>query len=119
MEPMKPVVRPAIPCFSSGPCAKRPGWTPAVLTGAFLGRSHRAEEAKRLLQLAINQTREILELPADFRVGIVPGSDTGAFELALWSVLGARASPRPPDRASATTAVNRKGSMSNPSRHVR
>ena len=90
MEPMKPIIRPANPCFSSGPCAKRPGWTPAVLSGAFLGRSHRTEEGKRLLKLAIERTREILEIPADFRVGIVPGSDTGAFEMALWSVLGAR-----------------------------
>ena len=90
MEPIKPIMRPANPCFSSGPCAKRPGWTPAVLTSTSFGRSHRSEDGKRLLQLTLERTREILEIPADFRVGIIPGSDTGAFELALWSVLGAR-----------------------------
>lgn len=90
MKSMKPIVRPTTPYFSSGPCAKRPGWTPGVLAGAFLGRSHRAEEGKWLLRLAIDRTREILEIPGDFKVGIVPGSDTGAFEMALWSMLGTR-----------------------------
>ena len=86
----KPAIRPANPCFSSGPCAKRPGWSAAGLQGAFVGRSHRAKEGKRLLKLAIERTREILGIPADFKIGIMPGSDTGAFEAAMWSLLGTR-----------------------------
>ncbi len=89
-ESSKPNLRPTNPSFSSGPCAKRPGWSPAVLEGAFVGRSHRAKEGKRLLKLAIDETRAMLGLPDDFRLAIVPGSDTGAFEMALWSMLGAR-----------------------------
>lgn len=86
----KPLQRPANPSFSSGPCAKRPGWTAAALNDAFVGRSHRSKEGKRLLAAAIDKTRELLKVPAGFRIGIVPGSDTGAFELAMWSLLGAR-----------------------------
>lgn len=86
----KPAVRPARPHFSSGPCAKRPGWSPEVLKNAFLGRSHRAKEGKARLKLAIDKTRELLGLPNEYVCGIVPGSDTGAFEMAMWSLLGAR-----------------------------
>ncbi len=86
----KPLVRPSNPCFSSGPCAKRPGWTAAALEGAFLGRSHRSSAGRKQLRHAIDRTREILGIPDAFRVGIVPGSDTGAFEMAMWSMLGAR-----------------------------
>jgi phosphoserine aminotransferase len=85
-----PTVRPRAPFFSSGPCAKRPGWTPEALSNAFLGRSHRAKAGKAKLKLAIDLTREILEIPADYRIGIVPASDTGAVEMALWSMLGPR-----------------------------
>ena len=85
-----PGVRPANPCFSSGPCAKRPGWTPTVLSDAALGRSHRAKPGKAKLKLAIDLTREVLGVPADYRIGITPGSDTGAVEMALWTLLGAR-----------------------------
>jgi phosphoserine aminotransferase len=85
-----PAVRPANACFSSGPCAKRPGWTPTVLRDATLGRSHRAKPGKGKLKLAIDLTREVLGVPSDYRIGITPGSDTGAFEMALWSALGAR-----------------------------
>ncbi|AEV39173.1 Phosphoserine aminotransferase (PdxF) [Pseudovibrio sp. FO-BEG1] len=85
-----PVTKPVNPNFSSGPCAKRPGWTPAVLTGAPLGRSHRAKIGKAKLKEAIELTREVLEVPADYKIGIVPASDTGAVEMALWSLLGAR-----------------------------
>jgi phosphoserine aminotransferase len=90
MTTKKPAVRPANACFSSGPCAKRPGWTPTVLTDAALGRSHRAQLGKSKLKLAIDLTREVLGVPSDYRVGITPGSDTGAVEMALWSLLGAR-----------------------------
>jgi phosphoserine aminotransferase len=86
----KPDKRPGNPNFSCGPCAKRPGWTPDALNSALVGRSHRAPEAKARLKLAIAKTKEILELPAGYRVAIVPGSDTGAFEMALWTMLGAR-----------------------------
>lgn len=86
----KPAVRPSVPYFSSGPCAKRPGWTPQSLKDAALGRSHRAKLGKAKLKLAIDLTREVLEVPADYRIGIVPASDTGAVEMALWSMLGAR-----------------------------
>ncbi len=85
-----PGVRPAVPHFSSGPCAKRPGWSLQALTDAALGRSHRAKLGKGKLKRAIDLTREILEVPADYRIGIVPASDTGAVEMALWSLLGAR-----------------------------
>ncbi len=85
-----PAVRPANACFSSGPCAKRPGWTPTVLRDAALGRSHRAKLAKAKLKLAIDLTRELLGVPSGYRIGITPGSDTGAFEMAMWSMLGAR-----------------------------
>jgi phosphoserine aminotransferase len=86
----KPAVRTANPNFSSGPCAKRPGWTPAALADAPLGRSHRAPIGKAKLQASIDLTREILNVPADYRIGIVPASDTGAVEMAMWSLLGAR-----------------------------
>jgi len=85
-----PGVRPAVPHFSSGPCAKRPGWSLQALTDAALGRSHRAKLGKGKLKRAIDVTREVLQVPADYRIGIVPASDTGAVEMALWSLLGAR-----------------------------
>jgi phosphoserine aminotransferase len=85
-----PAARPARPYFSSGPCAKRPGWSLAALDDAALGRSHRAKVGKAKLKQAIDLTREILDVPADYRIGIVPASDTGAVEMALWSLLGAR-----------------------------
>jgi phosphoserine aminotransferase len=85
-----PTVKPANPNFSSGPCAKRPGWTVEALANALTGRSHRAKPAKARIQQAIDLTRELLEVPADYRIGIVPASDTGAVEMFLWSALGAR-----------------------------
>ena len=85
-----PAARPHDARFSSGPCAKRPGWTPEALKDAALGRSHRAKVGKTKLKLAIDLTRETLGVPADYRIGITPGSDTGAVEMALWSLLGAR-----------------------------
>jgi len=85
-----PAVKPANPNFSSGPCAKRPGWTVDVLKTALVGRSHRAKPAKARIEKAIALTRELLEVPADYRIGIVPASDTGAVEMFLWSALGAR-----------------------------
>jgi phosphoserine aminotransferase len=85
-----PGVRPVIPHFSSGPCAKRPGWSLQALTDAVLGRSHRSKLGKAKLKRAIDLTREVLEAPADYRIGIVPASDTGAVEMALWSLLGPR-----------------------------
>ncbi len=88
--PPKPDVRPANPHFSSGPCAKRPGWSPSVLSDAALGRSHRAKHPKAKLVRVIEESREILGIPADYRIAIVPASDTGAVEMALWSLLGAR-----------------------------
>ena len=90
MTATKPGMRPAVPHFSSGPCAKRPGWTLQALKDAALGRSHRAKVGKVKLKRAIDLTREILEVPADYRIGIVPASDTGAVEMAMWSMLGAR-----------------------------
>src|SRR3978361_2562086 len=90
MTAAKPALRPNVPHFSSGPCAKRPGWNPENLKHAVLGRSHRAKIGKARLKLAIELTRELLEVPADYRIGIVPASDTGAVEMALWSALGAR-----------------------------
>jgi len=86
----KPASRPTVPHFSSGPCAKRPGWNPQNLNDALLGRSHRAKVGKARLKQAIELTREVLEVPADYKIGIVPASDTGAVEMALWSLLGAR-----------------------------
>ena len=85
-----PIARPRAPFFSSGPCAKRPGWTPDALRDAFLGRSHRAKPGKARLKRAIDLTRDVLGVPAEYRVGIVPASDTGAVEMAMWSLLGAR-----------------------------
>src|SRR5690348_2308406 len=90
MTSTTPVVRPLVPHFSSGPCAKRPGWTPQGLSGAVLGRSHRSKAGKAKLKRAIDLTREILQVPAAYRIGIVPASDTGAVEMALWSLLGPR-----------------------------
>ena len=86
----RPAVRPARPEFSSGPCAKRPGWTPQALKDAVLGRSHRSKPGKARLQDAITRTRRVLEVPDSHLIGIVPGSDTGAVEMALWSLLGPR-----------------------------
>ncbi|MEZ5876813.1 MAG: phosphoserine transaminase [Tepidamorphaceae bacterium] len=86
----KPALKPANPRFSSGPCAKRPGWTPDVLGNALLGRSHRSKPGKARLQHAIDLTRKVLQVPADYRIAIVPASDTGAVEMALWTMLGAR-----------------------------
>ena len=88
--PNAPARRPANVNFSSGPCAKRPGWSLDVLKGAALGRSHRAKIGKQKLKQAIDETRAVLEVPADYRIGIVPASDTGAVEMALWSLLGER-----------------------------
>jgi phosphoserine aminotransferase len=88
-----PAVRPARPFFSSGPCAKRPGWTPEALKDACLGRSHRSKPGKAKLKEAIDRSRSVLNVPKDYRIGIVAGSDTGAVEMALWSLLG----PKPVD----------------------
>ena len=90
MTVMKPEVRPARPYFSSGPCAKPPGWSPQHLATDSLGRSHRSNIGKARLQYCIELMREMLRLPATHRIGIVPGSDTGAFEMAMWTMLGAR-----------------------------
>jgi phosphoserine aminotransferase len=90
MTAAKPASRPNVPHFSSGPCAKRPGWNLQNLKDAALGRSHRAKIGKAKLKLAIELTREVLEVPAGYKIGIVPASDTGAVEMALWSLLGAR-----------------------------
>ena len=86
----KPAMRPARPNFSSGPCAKRPGWDVEVLRGALVGRNHRSGAVKARLKEAIDRTREVLEVPEDFLIGIVPASDTGAVEMAMWSMLGER-----------------------------
>lgn len=86
----RPTLRPTCPNFSSGPCAKRPGWSVGALAGAMVGRSHRAEPARARIQEISDRSRAILGIPADWRLGIVPASDTGAVELALWSLLGPR-----------------------------
>ncbi|MSP33103.1 MAG: phosphoserine transaminase [Pseudolabrys sp.] len=90
MSATKPGVRPALPHFSSGPCAKRPGWSLQALTDAVLARSHRSKIGRAKLKRAIDLTREVLQIPADYRIAIVPASDTGAVEMALWSLLGAK-----------------------------
>ena len=90
MTAAKPAVRPARPFFSSGPCAKRPGWTPQVLDKAILGRSHRGKPGLKRIQEALALTRRVLEIPESHRIAIVPASDTGAVEMALWSMLGSR-----------------------------
>ena len=90
MNTAKPAMRPARPEFSSGPCAKRPGWSPENLSNAVLGRSHRSKLGKARLKEAIDRTREVLEVPDDYLIGITPGSDTGAVEMAMWSMLGPR-----------------------------
>ncbi|MFZ4542215.1 MAG: phosphoserine transaminase [Rickettsiales bacterium] len=87
---MKPTVKPINPCFSSGPCAKRPGWSLSALEGAALGRSHRAKIGKTKLKEVIDRSRAVLGIPSDYVLGIVPASDTGAIEMAMWSLLGAR-----------------------------
>ena len=87
----KPDIRPARPYFSSGPCAKPPGWDPSLLSKRALGRSHRGAVGKAVLAEAIDRTHALLQLPADYRLGIVPASDTGAMEMAIWSLLGSRA----------------------------
>ena len=88
--PARPDLRPASPFFSSGPCAKRPGWSTAALTNALVGRSHRSRDGKARLFEVIERSRDLLGLPADWHLGIVPASDTGAVEMALWSLLGKR-----------------------------
>ncbi|HLT02813.1 MAG TPA: phosphoserine transaminase, partial [Geminicoccaceae bacterium] len=87
---MPPIHRPANPCFGSGPTAKRPGWSLAALEHALVGRSHRSTAGKARLAEVLDRSRALLGLPDDYRIGIVPGSDTGAFEMAMWSLLGAR-----------------------------
>ncbi|MGH6946983.1 MAG: phosphoserine transaminase [Kiloniellales bacterium] len=93
MSQPPPNVRPSNPCFSSGPCAKRPGWRLQGLEGAFIGRSHRAKEGMRRIVEVSERSRRILGIPADYHLGLVPASDTGAIEMAMWSLLG----PRPVD----------------------
>jgi phosphoserine aminotransferase len=87
---MKPLLRPKNPCFSSGPCAKRPGWTLQALEGALLGRSHRAKPGRAKIDEVVERSRALLGIPADYRLAIVPASDTGAIEMAMWSLLGQR-----------------------------
>jgi phosphoserine aminotransferase len=86
----KPVLKPARPYFSSGPCCKRPGWSPEALASALTGRSHRSVEGRARLKFAIDETKRILNVPPGYEIAIVPGSDTGAFELAMWNLLGGR-----------------------------
>ena len=87
---VEPTVKPARPEFSSGPCAKRPGWSPAVYESAATGRSHRSAIGKQKLKDAIETTREVLNIPSDYKIAVVPASDTGAIEMAMWSMLGER-----------------------------
>lgn len=87
---MKPSLRPQNQCFSSGPCAKRPAWSPAVLESALVGRSHRSKSGRARIQEVIDRSRSLLGVPADYHLGVVPASDTGAMEMAMWSLLGAR-----------------------------
>ncbi len=89
-EPLRPTVRPTTPLFSSGPCAKRPGWSVTALKGALVGRSHRSKPGKARLKEVLDRSRSLLGLPDDYRIGIVPASDTGAIEMAMWSLLGPR-----------------------------
>jgi len=93
MSVAKPTVKPKNPCLSSGPCSKRPGWSPEALKNAVLGRSHRGKPGKARLALVIDEMKALLGLPKDYLLGIIPASDTGAFECAMWSMLG----PRPVD----------------------
>ncbi|HTP82451.1 MAG TPA: phosphoserine aminotransferase, partial [Alphaproteobacteria bacterium] len=93
MTTAKPAARPHVPHFSSGPCAKRPGWTLAILSDACVGRSHRSKAGKAKLAEVLDRSRAILGIPKDYRIGIVPASDTGAVEMAMWSMLG----PKPVD----------------------
>jgi phosphoserine aminotransferase len=93
MTVTKPTVRPQNPCFGSGPCSKRPGWGPAALEGALVGRSHRAKDGKARIQEVLDRSRRLLGVPDDYRIALVPASDTGAMEMAMWSLLG----PRPVD----------------------
>ena len=86
----RPARRPANPLFSSGPCTKRPGWSPDALKEACLGRSHRSKAGKARLKAVLDQSRTLLGLPDNYRIAIVPASDTGAVEMALWSILGPR-----------------------------
>src|SRR3990170_556383 len=87
---MKPTVPPQNPCFSSGPCAKRPGWSLAALEEALVGRSHRSKAGRARIQEVMDRSRAVLGVPDDYRLGIVPASDTGAMEMAMWSLLGPR-----------------------------
>ncbi len=86
----RPAGRPQNPCFSSGPCAKRPGWDPSALAGALVGRSHRSKAGRARIQEVLDRSRALLGVPDDYRIGIVPASDTGAMEMCMWSLLGAR-----------------------------
>ena len=87
---MKPTVSPQNPCFSSGPCAKRPGWSTAALDSALVGRSHRSKLGKARIQEVLDRSRKLLGVPDEYRIGLMPASDTGAVEAALWSLLGPR-----------------------------
>ena len=86
----KPSVRPQNPCFGSGPCSKRPGWSPSALEGALTGRSHRSKEGRARIKEVSERSRKLLGVPDDYHMGLVPASDTGAMEMAMWSLLGAR-----------------------------
>jgi phosphoserine aminotransferase len=88
---MKPAVRPQNPCFGSGPCSKRPGWSPSALESALAGRSHRSKDGRARIKEVSERSRKLLGVPDDYRIGLVPASDTGAMEMAMWSLLGVRA----------------------------